>query len=335
VQELSSFWDRHKGKSFPKKQRIGFTDSADPRIIQAFLELAKTDHIEPFLIGDLESLASLKGEPALSAQSLLVPSSQEHKNMVELLTKKQERFKVSATDVESQLKDSLYQGIGFLLLNKLDGLISGSLRPTGDVVKAAIRCIGSQPGVKFISGQFFIESNVCQTQNQTPFLFADCAVIPEPSPRALATLAKGAADSYHFFTKQKPCVTFLSFSTRHSAHHPLVDRIQQARALFAKQNPAITVDGEMQVDAALDSVVAQIKGAGDSPVAGKTNVFIFPTLESGNIGYKLIQRFSKARIAGPLMWGLQKPMSDLSRGCNVQEILDTTECVHDWVVGIN
>jgi phosphotransacetylase len=156
-------------------------------------------------------------------------------------------------------------------------------------------------------------------------------VMPEPSTRALAAIAIGAADSYKFFTGKTARVALLSFSTKGSAQHELVDRIKEALALIRKQEPNLVVDGELQVDAAMDADIAMIKNAGDSAVAGKANVFVFPTLEAGNIGYKLVQRFSRTRIAGPLLWGLGKPMSDLSRGCTAQEVADTALCLSNMI----
>jgi phosphate acetyltransferase len=226
-----------------------------------------------------------------------------------------------------QLNDPLYQGIGRLLAGDVDGLIAGSTRPTADVVKAALQCIGVGSQERFIAGHFLIETESRASADNTPILFADCAVMPEPSVRALAAIALGAAHSYQFFTGKPPRVALLSFSTRGSAVHPLVDRLKEAVEIIRKQDPSLLVDGEIQVDAALDAQVAAIKKATDSPVAGKANVFVFPTLEAGNIGYKLVQRFAHARIAGPLLWGLAKPMSDLSRGCTVQEVTDTAACV--------
>lgn len=235
--------------------------------------------------------------------------------------------------VKSETKDPLDASIELLLKGEVDGLIAGASRPTADIVKAAIKKIGPAPGYRFVSGQFLFESESTKTHDQTPFLFADCAVVPEPSPRILASIATSAAESFHFFTGKTPKIALLSFSTRGSASHPLVDRIRETLDILKRQNPDLSVDGELQVDAAMDPQVAKIKHAGDSSVAGQANVFIFPTLEAGNIGYKLTQRFTKARVAGPLLWGLKKPMSDLSRGCTVQEIIDTTCCVAKMVEG--
>jgi phosphate acetyltransferase len=203
------------------------------------------------------------------------------------------------------------------------------------VVKAALHFIGARAGQRLVSGQFLVESESCQTQNQTPFLFADCAVIPEPSSRSLAMVALAAADSYKFFTGQDPRVALLSFSTRGSAEHDLVDRIREALEIIKKQAPALHVDGEIQADAALDFEVAKIKNAGNSSVAGQANVLVFPTLEAGNIAHKLVQRFSPTRVAGPFLWGLDKPLSDLSRGCTVQEVTDTAMCLAAMIRGLN
>jgi phosphate acetyltransferase len=151
----------------------------------------------------------------------------------------------------------------------------------------------------------------------------------------LAHTATQAAHSYEFFTGQKARVAFLSFSTRGSAAHELVDRIREAVEMVRKASPTIAVDGELQADAALDAPVAKIKRADPSDVAGRANVLIFPTLEAGNIGYKLIQRFSRTRVAGPLLWGLAKPASDLSRGCTVDEVVDSALCVAKMARSLN
>jgi len=333
VQEFSAFWTRHKNKSYPRPPRIGFAEATDPRIQNSFNIISKGTDIQPFLIGDPEEIQSVL--KTSSTQVLSVSSQIEKDNLTQFLLNQQKKFGVSEDEVQRQLCDPLYQGVWFLFQNKIDGLIAGATRSTADVLKAALRCLGPRKGQKIVSGQFLIESIERQAKNATPFLFADCAVVPEPSPRILASIAVSAAESYRFFTGAKPKVALLSFSTKGSAEHLLVDRIKETLSLIKAAHPDIDVDGELQVDAALDAAVANIKHALPSPVAPEANVFIFPNLESGNIGYKLIQRFSPVRIAGPLLWGLARPMSDLSRGCSVQEIIDTAYCVADMSVRLN
>lgn len=311
---FSPFWSRIAAAT-GSPPRIVFTDADDLRTQQAAQILEEKRLITPVFPHPL--------------------SDKDRKRFFELLTEKQKRFNLPASVIENQIEDTLYQGVAMLLDNRVDGLVGGSMRPTADLIRAALQCIGSRPGNRLVSGHFLIETDRGETAAHTPFLFADCAVVPEPSARSLAAIAVGAAASYHFFTNETPRVAMLSFSTRGSADHPLVDRIKEAVAIVQKLEPALMIDGEIQVDAALDSQVAIIKGAGDSPIAGQANVFIFPTLEAGNIGYKLVQRFSNARVAGPLLWGLDRPVSDLSRGCTTQEIVDTTLCVASMIRGVN
>ncbi len=315
MENFSPFWSQLHTKKSARVLKIAFSDSTDPRIIEAAQELKKLNLAEPLLL----DRASLK--------------TSDLDRIKTILQDRQAKHKITDADLMAQLDDTLYLGIALLIEGKIDGLVSGSLRPTADVVKAALRCVGPKEGQRIISGQFLVESTELSTAEKTPFLFADCAVMPEPSAAALAAVAKAAADSYRFFTGKTPRVALLSFSTRGSADHPLVDRLKQAVALIKKQSPDLIVDGEIQADAALDITVAGIKKASDSPLQGQANVFVFPTLEAGNISYKLIQRFSKVRIAGPLLWGLNKPMSDLSRGCTVNEVIDTALCVSAMAEG--
>ncbi|MBV9079709.1 MAG: phosphate acetyltransferase [Elusimicrobia bacterium] len=312
---FSPFWRREEVKN-AAIPRIAFADPTDPRVRDA-TERIRTERIaDPILID-----GPLSGD--------------ERRRSAQLLFERQTKHGVTIEAAEKQLEDPLYRGIAMLLDKKVDGLIAGSLRPTADIVRAALHCVGLKHGHKMVAGHFLIETDKLSTADGTPFLFADCAVVPEPSPRSLAAIAIDAAASYRFFTGKDPRVALLSFSTRGSAEHPLVDRIRQALAIIREHDPSLVVDGEIQLDAAVDPEVARIKKATDSPVAGKANVFVFPTLESGNIGYKLIQRFGTARIAGPLLWGLDRPMSDLSRGCTVDEITDTAFCLSTLIRRMN
>jgi len=308
VSEFSAFWSSFRPKDEASLPRIGFADSDDTRIISAVEKIKRLKLAEPVLV---------KG--GISAQ--------EKTRLAETLQKNSKKGPLDIETVKSKLDDPLYQGIALLLDSKIDGLIAGANRPTADVVKGALLFVGPMEGYKLIGGQFLIETRNVFSSAKTPFLFADCAVLPEPSPRALASVAVGAAKSFRFFTGHKPKVAMLSFSTRGSAQHALVDKVTEAVDIVKNLMPDFEIDGEIQVDAALDKEVASRKNVGESRVAGDANVFIFPSLEAGNIGYKLIQRFAETRVAGPILWGLKKPMSDLSRGCTVQEVVDTTLCV--------
>ena len=215
--------------------------------------------------------------------------------------------------------DPYYFSALSLVQGRFDGVVAGAARTTGDTVRCALKCVGPRPGTHLVFGCFLMEVR------QKRYLFADCAVTPEPSPRSLAHIGAEAARAFQFFTKETPRVAFLSFSTKGSAQHELVDNVRQAVETARKLSPELLVDGELQVDAALEAQVAKRKGVRDLSVAGQANVLIFPDLNSGNIGYKLVERLGGARAIGPILWGLAKPMSDLSRGCSPSDITEVTE----------
>lgn len=334
---FSAFWSNIRARrSGGKTPRIGFTDSTDQRIINVVQDLQNSNSISAFLIGNKDKISEacrrFNANSIRPDRILSINSEEQRHHFADLLHRKSSP--TGGFETGSMLDDSLYQGIAFLLDNAVDGLVSGASRPTADVVRAAIQCVGPDDHHRLVAGHFLLETEHRRSDDQTPILFADCAVMPEPTPRSLAVIAAGAAQSFTFFTGKPARVALLSFSTRGSAAHALVDRIREALALIRKHEPGIAVDGELQVDAAIDPEVALWKGAEGSKVAGRANVFIFPNLESGNIGYKLVQRFARARIAGPLLWGLKKPMSDLSRGCTIEEVTDTAFCVSNMVQGL-
>lgn len=334
---FTPFWNRSPAKN-DAIPRIAFSDASDPRVIEAVARITASRIAVPVLVGSRAEIAEASRRAGIAETAAEVVEDLEPAALsraATVLAERQSRKGISAENVTHQLDDPLYRAIALLIDRKVDGLIAGSLRPTADIVRAALQCVGPRAGHRFVSGQFLIESDRLSTADRMPFLFADCAVVPEPSPRSLASIAADAAASYRFFTGIEPRVAMLSFSTRGSAEHPLVDRIREAVSIARAHDPALIIDGEIQLDAAIDSAVAQIKNAGDSPVAGRANVFVFPTLEAGNVGYKLVQRFSNARIAGPILWGLDRPMSDLSRGCTVEEIADTAGCVAAMARGLN
>ena len=335
--KFSPFWAGLRKAGTRPPPKIGFTDSSDPRVLQAARQLADEKLIHPVLVGsasDVNAAARAAGlAPFSSDQILSVATDEDRSAVARALMDADRRHELELSAARTLADDPLYQGVARLAQGAVAGLISGSTRPTGDVVKAALHVIGPRKGVKLVTGHFLIESDRLVTADGTPFLFADCAVIPEPSPMALAAVAEAGAEAYRAFTSKTPRVALLSFSTRGSAQHEKVENIRKSLSIIRKRNPSFIVDGEIQADAALDAGVAAIKRAADSPLEGKTNVFIFPNLESGNIGYKLVQRFSDCRVAGPLLWGLARPMSDLSRGCTVQDVIDTALCVRTMIQG--
>jgi len=205
----------------------------------------------------------------------------------------------------------------------VDGFVAGASHMTRDVAKAAIHCVGVDERIGVASGSFIIYVEGSKYGDNGLFIFADCGLVPDPDPVQLAGITVSTARLYEKLFERKPYVAMLSYSTRGSARGPLIDKVKKGLEETRKLDPRLVIDGELQVDSALDLSVAKRKTSiKKSPVAGKANVLIFPNLDSGNIGYKLVQRLAGARAIGPFMQGLKKPCSDLSRGCGIEDIID-------------
>jgi len=218
---------------------------------------------------------------------------------------------------EEYMKDTLNFSMMMVSNGDADGLVAGSITSTSNVLHAAIRIVGVKPKSKWVSSSFFMIS----PNADTAYTFADCAVIPEPTSDQLASIAGESAALHYLLTGEEPRVAFLSFSTKGSANHRRVSHVREAISIFAESHPDILHDGELQVDSALVPAVAAAK-AKDSPLAGNSSVLIFPSLEAGNIAYKLTERLAGYTAWGPLLQGLKKPIYDLSRGCSSADIVN-------------
>jgi len=204
---------------------------------------------------------------------------------------------------------------------KVDGLVAGASHTTPDMARACIRCLGVDERIMIVSSCFIMVVPHCPYGEEGTFAFADCGIIPEPNSRQLACIALSTAEVVTKVLDFTPRIALLSYSTRGSAKAKSAEKISEALGLLKEMAPGLQADGELQVDAAIVPEVARIKYP-DSQLAGKANVLIFPNLEAGNISYKLVQRLANARAIGPLLLGLNKPASDLSRGCSVEDIID-------------
>ena len=212
-------------------------------------------------------------------------------------------------------------GAALVALGEADGCVAGAVYPSGDVVRAALWAIGTAPGVSLVSSAFYMVM-----ADDLVLTFTDCAVVPEPTPGQLAEIALAAARDRSRLVGDSPRVVFLSYSTKGSARGPHVARVQEAAAHFLQLAPHIVSDGELQADAALSPEVGERKAPG-SAVAGRANVLVFPDLDAGNIGYKLVQRLGRAAAIGPILQGLARPMADLSRGATPDDIVEVTAMV--------
>ena len=224
--------------------------------------------------------------------------------------------------VKELFSNHLYYAAMMVRTGKADGLVAGAIHTTADVARACIRCIGLDPRFTIASSCFIMDVPNCQYGDNGTFIFADCGVIPDPNARQLSCIAFTAAELAGKVLNLIPRVAFLSYSTKGSARTKAAEKIAEALALLKTFSPSILADGELQGDAAIVPEVANIK-CPNSPINGEANVLIFPNLEAGNITYKLVQRLSGCRAIGPLFLGLNKPASDLSRGCFAQDIVDS------------
>jgi phosphate acetyltransferase len=290
-----------------RKARVVLCEGEDARVRSAIEQLRAKQVVEPIVLGG-DGL-----DPAKDRRLGKIAQF--------LRERRPDRIRdgVHALDVAA---DPVNFGAALVALGEADGCVAGAVYPTGEVVRAALWAIGTAPGMSLVSSSFYM----VLSGSETVLTFTDCAVVPEPTPGQLAEIALAAARDRHRLVGDSPRVAFLSYSTKGSAGGPHVARVQEAAAHFQQLAPNILCDGELQADAALSPEVGERKAPG-SPVAGRANVLVFPDLDAGNIGYKLVQRIGGAVAIGPILQGLARPMADLSRGATADDIVEVTAMV--------
>ena len=296
--------------------KIVFPEATDPRILGAASRLRSEELVEPVLIGnpaEIEKAAEARGINIANFEILDPENYDRWDEMVEAFVERR-NGKATKEQAEEILKDVNYFGTMLTYMGIADGMVSGAIHSTGDTVRPALQIIKTKPGVSRTSGAFLM----VRGRDQEKYLFSDCAINVNPSAQELAEIAVDSAKTAELFDID-PKVAMLSFSTKGSAKAPEVDKVVEATKIAQELAPEYEIDGELQFDAAYISAVAQLK-APESEVAGKATVFVFPDLQSGNIGYKIAQRFGNFEAIGPILQGLNKPISDLSRGSNEEDV---------------
>ncbi|WHZ32286.1 phosphate acetyltransferase [Desemzia incerta] len=308
-----------KSKVLGKNVRVVFPEGTEPRILGAVVRLQAENLVRPVLLGNVEEIKQSAKDHGFDVENIEIIDPSSYGEMEEMVAAFVERRKGKATEEQAReiLKDENYFGTMLTHMGKVDALVSGAVHSTGDTVRPALQIIKTKPGVSRTSGAFIM----MRGRGQEKYLFSDCAINVNPSAQELAEIAVESAKTAEMFDID-PKVALLSFSTKGSAKAEEVTKVAEATRIAKELAPQYEIDGEMQFDAAFVKSVADQKAPG-SNVAGEASVFVFPELQSGNIGYKIAQRFGNFEAIGPILQGLNKPISDLSRGCNEEDVYKT------------
>ncbi|MFP4367239.1 MAG: phosphate acetyltransferase [bacterium] len=307
------------------KKRIVLPESTEERTLKAADILIREEIAKIILLGNPDKILSEAGKYGLdniNSANIIDPINHPNKNgYIDLMVELRSHKGLTRSDAEKLIEDPLYLSTLMIKAGDADGEVAGAGNSTGDVLRPAFQFIKTSPGISIVSGAFIMILKDKEFGEDGLLVFADCAVHPDPTEKELAEIAVATAGTTRAIAGFEPRIAMLSFSTKGSASHPMVDKVVNATRLAKEMDPGLQIDGDLQADAAIIEKIGQSKAPGSS-IAGKANVLIFPNLECGNIAYKLVQRLAHAEAIGPVLQGLAAPINDLSRGCSVSDIVN-------------
>lgn len=314
---IDSMFERAK----TEKKTIVLPEANDIRTLTATEKILENGIANIVLIGNPDDVKAAAGDLNISAATIVDPENfdkmDEYVNQFYELRKKRGMTPEKAAEM---MKDEMYFGVMMVKMGDADGMVSGAVHSTADTLRPSLQILKTAPGTKLVSSFFVVDVPNCEYGDEGVFVFGDCGLVENPNAEELSEIAISSADSFKALTGNDARVAMLSYSSKGSAKNELVDKVVEATRLAHEKAPELALDGELQLDAALVPSVGNSKAPG-SQVAGKANTLIFPNLDAGNIGYKLVQRLAKAEAYGPITQGIAKPVNDLSRGCKAEDIV--------------
>jgi len=300
---------------------IVLPEGQDPRVVKAAAAIAERGIAKVILLGTGDEIRKLAGGIDLSGVTILdYLNAGNFERYTDAFYEMRKAKGMTIDGAAAAMKDPLYYGVMMVKQGAADGMVAGAINSTGNTLRPALQILRTAPGVKLVSSFFVMEVPDCTFGSSGSFVFADCGLVENPDADQLSDIAIAAAKSFKMLVREEPVVAMLSYSTYGSAKSELTQKVVEATALAKSKAPELLIDGELQLDAAIIPAVGRSKAPG-SNVAGSANVLVFPDLNSGNIGYKLVERLAKAEAYGPILQGIAKPVNDLSRGCSAEDIV--------------
>ena len=312
---MSEFLNRMKAAAKADKKTIVLPEGEDPRTIEAAKKIVAEDLANIVILGDPETI-DVPGATVVNPRT-----AEQHDAYAAKFAELRAKKGVTLPEAMEQMNDATYFGTMMVKMGDADGLVSGACHSTANTLRPALQILKTAPGTKLVSAFMIMCTQTPEYGADGTLMFADCGLNINPTAEELSEIALASAASWRaFMDDAEPRVAMLSFSTMGSAKGEVPTKVQEATNLANEKEPGLALDGDLQLDAAIVQTVADLK-APQSTVAGKANILVFPDLESGNIGYKLVQRFGRAEAYGPVLQGIAKPVNDLSRGCSADDIV--------------